>query len=68
VFLQVLRSAYPQFAQQNNHGFMQQDAEECWGEITSALADNVPSVTEDGQSILDKKFVDQYLTGETIST
>lgn len=68
VFLQVLRSAYPQFAQQNNHGFMQQDAEECWGEIISALADNVPSITLDGETIPDKKFVDQYLTGETIST
>ena len=47
---------------------MQQDAEECWGEIISALADNVPSITLDGETIPDKKFVDQYLTGETIST
>ncbi|CAG8536796.1 674_t:CDS:2 [Diversispora eburnea] len=28
VFLQMLRTAFPQFAQQNNNGFMQQDAEE----------------------------------------
>ncbi|KAJ1554233.1 Ubiquitin carboxyl-terminal hydrolase 14 [Cladochytrium tenue] len=68
VFLQILRSAYPQFAQQNNHGFMQQDAEECWGEITSALADNLPAVADDGQLVETKKFVDSYLSGETIST
>ncbi|KAI9353254.1 hypothetical protein DFJ73DRAFT_828813 [Zopfochytrium polystomum] len=68
VFLEILRASYPQFAQQNNQGFMQQDAEECWGEIVSALADNVPSVTEDGQVVPDRKFVDQYLTGEVIST
>ncbi|KAJ3007033.1 UNVERIFIED_CONTAM: Ubiquitin carboxyl-terminal hydrolase 14, partial [Siphonaria sp. JEL0065] len=39
VFLHVLRSNFQQFAEQNNHGFMQQDAEECWGEIVSALAE-----------------------------
>ncbi|KAI0560098.1 Ubiquitinyl hydrolase 1 [Gracilaria domingensis] len=38
-FLAVLRQVNPQFAERNNRGmFMQQDAEECWGEILSHLS------------------------------
>ncbi|KAJ3067228.1 Ubiquitin carboxyl-terminal hydrolase 14 [Podochytrium sp. JEL0797] len=68
VFLQVLRSNFPQFAEQNNHGFMQQDAEECWGEILSALAEKAPGFDAGGEVDVTKKFIDQYFTGETIST
>ncbi|KAJ3101155.1 Ubiquitin carboxyl-terminal hydrolase 14 [Phlyctochytrium planicorne] len=67
VFLQILRQAFPQFAEANNHGFLQQDAEECWGEMISAIADKVPAVDRAGNPIEGKKFVDQYLSGETIS-
>ncbi|KAI9330992.1 hypothetical protein BDR26DRAFT_912549 [Obelidium mucronatum] len=68
VFLQVLRSNFQQFAEQNNHGFMQQDAEECWGEIISALSEKAPGFDADGLVDPSKKFIDQYFTGETIST
>ncbi|KAJ3011422.1 UNVERIFIED_CONTAM: Ubiquitin carboxyl-terminal hydrolase 14 [Siphonaria sp. JEL0065] len=68
VFLQVLRSNFQQFAEQNNHGFMQQDAEECWGEIVSALAEKAPGFELDGGIDVSKKFIDQYFTGETVST
>ncbi|KAJ3214894.1 Ubiquitin carboxyl-terminal hydrolase 14 [Dinochytrium kinnereticum] len=64
VFLQVLRSAFPQFSESNNHGFLQQDAEECWGEVVSALSDKVSGVDTNGKITEGKKFVDQYLTGE----
>lgn len=38
-FVQVLRQLYPQFAQQNQRGgYMQQDAEELYGAVTTALA------------------------------
>ncbi|KAJ3316811.1 Ubiquitin carboxyl-terminal hydrolase 14 [Blyttiomyces sp. JEL0837] len=68
VFLQVLRMAFPQFAEQNNHGFMQQDAEECWGQIVSVLSDKVPGHTATGELETSKKFVDQFMTGETVET
>lgn len=42
-FVQVLRQLYPQFAQQNQRGgYMQQDAEELYGAVTSALSEVVP--------------------------
>ncbi|KAJ3116174.1 Ubiquitin carboxyl-terminal hydrolase 14 [Physocladia obscura] len=68
IFLQMLRTNFAQFAEQNNHGFMQQDAEECWGEIISALADKAPGFNAVGDVDESKKFVDQYFTGETVST
>ncbi|KAJ3192927.1 Ubiquitin carboxyl-terminal hydrolase 14 [Irineochytrium annulatum] len=68
VFLQILRSAFPQFNEHNNQGYFQQDAEECWGEIISSLADRVPGLSSDGDLAADKKFIEQYLSGETIST
>ncbi|KAJ3111552.1 Ubiquitin carboxyl-terminal hydrolase 14 [Phlyctochytrium bullatum] len=55
------------FGEQNNQGFLQQDAEECWGEIISALSDKVTGLDIEGSPVEDKKFVDQYLTGETVS-
>ncbi|KAJ3355666.1 Ubiquitin carboxyl-terminal hydrolase 14 [Entophlyctis luteolus] len=68
VFLQMLRSNFQQFAEQNNHGFMQQDAEECWGEIMSVLAEKAPGFTLSGDVDESAKFIDQYFTGETVST
>ncbi|KAJ3408335.1 Ubiquitin carboxyl-terminal hydrolase 14 [Chytridiales sp. JEL 0842] len=68
IFLQFLRTAFPQFNEQNNHGFMQQDAEECWGEVISALADKVPGLDSSNKVVEGKKFVDQFMTGEMIST
>ncbi|KAI8853404.1 hypothetical protein BC829DRAFT_382730 [Chytridium lagenaria] len=68
VFLQILRTAFPQFAEQNNHGFLQQDAEECWGEIVSALSDKLGGLDSAGNVAEGKKFVDQFLTGELLST
>lgn len=38
-FLSALRAINPQFAERGQHGmYMQQDAEECWGEILTRLA------------------------------
>jgi len=46
MFLQVLRRAFPQFAQKDNHGhFMQQDAEECWSQLMLSLSQKLPRVT-----------------------
>ncbi|RDX47629.1 cysteine proteinase [Lentinus brumalis] len=65
-FLAALRHAFPQFAEQSRAtgvkalmggGYAQQDAEECWVQLTNALKD-VP-----GPSSGSAKFVDQYMTG-----
>ncbi|KAI8617251.1 hypothetical protein BC830DRAFT_122369 [Chytriomyces sp. MP71] len=68
LFLQVLRSCFGQFAEQDQRGFMQQDAEECWGELMSAVADKAPGFNADGDVDAGKKFIDQFFTGETVST
>ncbi|GBB90513.1 hypothetical protein RclHR1_01750012 [Rhizophagus clarus] len=73
-FLQILRSAFPQFAQRNANGFMQQDAEECWTQIVFSLNQaNIPipnrdsSLSSDGE-ITSGSFIDRYMTGEFTST
>eukprot|EP00842_Homolaphlyctis_polyrhiza_P003139 jgi/Hompol1/3826/HPOL_003366-RA len=68
VFVQVLRSVFPQFAERNNQGYMQQDAEECWGQIVQALAENVPGLTVSGDVDKTKRFVAQFMTTEVLST
>ncbi|KAJ8328683.1 deubiquitinating enzyme [Batrachochytrium dendrobatidis] len=68
VFLQVLRSVFPQFGESNNQGFLQQDAEECWGQIIQALNEKIPGISVTGQVEKGKRFVEQYMTTETIST
>ncbi|PKA56288.1 Ubiquitin carboxyl-terminal hydrolase 6 [Apostasia shenzhenica] len=40
-FLSVLRKKYPQFAQQQNGVYMQQDAEECWAQIIYTLSQSL---------------------------
>ncbi|CAG8520264.1 7961_t:CDS:10, partial [Acaulospora colombiana] len=75
-FVQNLRTAYPQFAQRNAHGFMQQDAEECWTQIVSAMNNaNLPippqhdssTSAESSSASSDSSFVKQYMTGELTS-
>ncbi|KAK9761803.1 deubiquitinating enzyme [Basidiobolus ranarum] len=63
VFLQMLRTVYPKFSQQEAGGiFMQQDAEECWTSLVSVLKEKLGSST-DAQN-----FVDQYMYGEFTTT
>ncbi|KAJ6794612.1 ubiquitin carboxyl-terminal hydrolase 7-like [Iris pallida] len=42
-FLSVLRKKYPQFAQQQNGVYMQQDAEECWTQLMYTLSQSLGS-------------------------
>ncbi|KAJ8460853.1 hypothetical protein OPV22_033779 [Ensete ventricosum] len=42
-FLSILRKKYPQFAQQHNGGYMQQDAEECWTQLMYTLSQSLRS-------------------------
>ena len=57
--IDALRSYAPQFAQQTQGHYAQQDAEECWVQLLSAVRSTLDSsVGADG------KFVERYLTGE----
>lgn len=48
-FLALLRQANPQFAERNNTGlYLQQDAEECWGEVLSRVSTSLKIDSEDG--------------------
>lgn len=63
VFLQVLRAAFPQYAEQGRGGYMQQDADEVMTNIVNCLKDGVPGLGEK-----DRSFVEQYMTGQTTIT
>jgi len=68
-FLTVLRDAVPQFSERSRTGnsYAQQDAEECWTQVTNRLRD-VPGATTFGTSSPRTKFVDQYMTGTMVRT
>ncbi|KAJ7042913.1 hypothetical protein C8F04DRAFT_56589 [Mycena alexandri] len=75
-FLNLLREVNPQFAERDrahSHGgmnalmggFAQQDADECLTTIVQSL-NSVPGRSSDGTVAANKKFVEQYMTGEMI--
>ncbi|KAK4354500.1 hypothetical protein RND71_026694 [Anisodus tanguticus] len=52
-FWMVLRKKYPQFGQQSNGAFMQQDAEECWTQLLYTLSQSLKSPSSrPGQVVL----------------
>lgn len=66
VLVNLFRTTFPRFAEQGEQGmYMQQDASECWNELTRLLMQEVPS--KDAEKT-DKKFssslIDQYFSGE----
>jgi len=72
VFLQALRTLFPQFAQRarTGQGFAQQDAEEAWSQIVSQLRQKLKikessasSSNTSSDSPQDISFVDKYLAG-----
>ncbi|KAI9892476.1 MAG: deubiquitinating enzyme [Vezdaea aestivalis] len=59
VFLNALRTQFPQFAQKakNGHGFAQQDAEEAWTEILAQLRLKLKQASSPAQkSVIEKYF------------
>ncbi|KAM7220017.1 hypothetical protein V8F06_004531 [Rhypophila decipiens] len=66
-FLEALRMAFPQFAERSKsgNGYAQQDAEEAWSQIVSALK---PKLTLTGESAEPVSVFDKYMTGELSST
>ena len=67
-FFKLLRTAFPQFAESDTHGFMQQDAEECWGQIVQTINEKVPGLNADGSENKSLHFVEQYMTTEVLAT
>ena len=77
VFLNALRSVFPQFAQRSRtgHGFAQQDAEEAWSQIISQLRQKLKlkdsstiASNDSSQQAADISFIDKYLAGRFNST
>ncbi|KAI9828300.1 MAG: deubiquitinating enzyme [Thelocarpon impressellum] len=79
MFLNALRTAFPQFAQRSEqgHGFAQQDAEEAWSQIVSQLRQKlkIRDAPADGgasdsaaQQNVEVSFIDRYLAGRFEST
>lgn len=67
VFLNALRTAYPQFAQKSKsgHGYAQQDAEEAWSQIVSQLHQKlkIKKSSEDSSEVKEISFIDKYFAG-----
>jgi ubiquitin carboxyl-terminal hydrolase 14 len=68
VFLNALRTAFPQFAQKakDGPGYAQQDAEEAWTQILSQLRQKlkIKDATSDSESDREISFIDKYLAGK----
>ncbi|EKG17979.1 Ubiquitin [Macrophomina phaseolina MS6] len=66
MFLNALRTAFPQFAQRakDGHGYAQQDAEEAWSQIVSQLRQKLKIKASDGDEQADQSFIDRYLSGK----
>jgi len=62
MFLQVLHTAFPHFAEKTDHGvYQQQDANECWTQVIRMLQQKLPGKQSDGQSASSSgSLIDQY--------
>jgi len=83
-FLQLLRTAFPQFAQKDKGQFMQQDAEECFTQLLITLGSKLPPFNAPGSQpaatptpeeenkqnflTLTNSAIGQVFSGEMIST
>ncbi|KAI0063328.1 cysteine proteinase [Artomyces pyxidatus] len=66
-FLEALREAVPQFAERTPRGYSQQDAEECWTQMTNRLKDLPGYSAPQGSSAPPHKlFVDQFMAGTIV--
>ena len=64
MFLNALRTMYPQFAQKakTGHGYAQQDAEEAWSQIVQQLRQKL-KVADGVGAQASQTFVDRYMAG-----
>ncbi|KAJ5110175.1 hypothetical protein N7532_002820 [Penicillium argentinense] len=66
MFLNALRTAFPQFAQRdrNGAGYAQQDAEEAWSQIVTQLRTKLTITNGTGEASSQTSFVDKYFAGQ----
>ncbi|KAF1989140.1 ubiquitin carboxyl-terminal hydrolase 14 [Aulographum hederae CBS 113979] len=70
MFLNALRTAFPQFAQKAKDGqhYAQQDAEEAWSQIVSQIRQKVKikatPPTDSSSQAADMSFIDKYMAGK----
>jgi ubiquitin carboxyl-terminal hydrolase 14 len=67
MFLNALRTAFPQFAQKSKdgHGYAQQDAEEAWSQIVSQLRQKLQIKGEsEAEKQQDSSWIDKYMAGK----
>lgn len=66
MFLNALRTAFPQFAQRdrNGGGYSQQDAEEAWSQIVNQLRTKLTISDGTGETAAQTSFVDKYFAGQ----
>lgn len=64
IFLQSLRTAFPQFAERarSGMGYAQQDAEECWSQIMHTLRQNLRAAGSNTGNV--ESSLDKYLGGK----
>lgn len=61
LLLQTLHNVFPQFNQKGeNGGYRQQDANECWTEVTKMLQQKLPAIGENSSKA---SFIEQYFGG-----
>ncbi|EXJ79812.1 ubiquitin thiolesterase [Capronia epimyces CBS 606.96] len=65
MFLNALRTAYPQFAQKakTGHGYAQQDAEEAWSQIVQQLRQKLKVTEKVSDEEKQIAFIDRYMAG-----
>eukprot|EP00911_Craspedida_sp_UC1_P002901 UC1_evm1s2118 len=56
LFLLQLRQLNPQFAQQDGGNYSQQDANECWGSVVSAIKQGLAPAAATGGNVVDRYF------------
>lgn len=69
IFLNVLRTVFPQFAQKGeNNVYMQQDAEECWSQILTTLGRKLPRLGSSEEPSPRHSAIEQIFNGEMVSS
>lgn len=70
VLVQMIRLAFPRFAEKSDHGeFQQQDANECWTELIRMLQQKLPAKEnpaakeDDSQACKPRSLIEQYFGG-----
>ncbi|KAJ3210582.1 Ubiquitin carboxyl-terminal hydrolase 14 [Clydaea vesicula] len=67
-FVHLLRQVLPRFNERTAQGFVQQDAEEFWGELISVLRTRLHGFDKENKINETEKFINQYLSGEMLIT